>query len=103
VLVKEDFVLKRKVIFFFFCLLSGKGDTVFLYQRLCLEIIHLYAGDLLLYLSNHIFSAGGRRVLLWCCKATIFIDRLPQAQQFTAATQSVFKVHWGYGSPGRKN
>lgn len=41
--------------------------------------------------------------MLWCCKASIFIDQLPQAQQFTAAAQLVFKVHWGYSSPGRKN
>lgn len=40
----EDFVLKHKVIIFF--LLSGKGDMVFLDQKLYFEIIHLYAGDL---------------------------------------------------------
>lgn len=44
VLLIEDFVLKHKVIFF--SLLCGKGDTVFLYQKLCSEIIHLYADDL---------------------------------------------------------
>lgn len=36
-------------------------------------------------------------------QASIFIDQLPQAQQFIAGAQSVFKVHWGFSFPGHKS
>lgn len=50
-----------------------------------------------------IFLSRRKTSIVVVLQASIFIDQLPQAQQFIAGAQSVFKVHWGFSFPSHKS